>query len=492
MSSGLHRQGYIKQQPEVKESDARVTFKANPTQHAFIIARNDADLFSCRMGEGKSAALCWAVFHHTRHNPGARWAVIRDTWENCRDTTQKEFFDWFKPGLFGRYHAASKTFTWMIDGVEGEVSFMGMDDPKDAAKLQSRALAGFAMDEPAPAAESGGIAEEIFDVAMTRLRQPRMNWYAAKLAENNPDESHWTYRRFVDPGSPGMKLWQTAQPENLDNLPRGYYEKMRERYTHRPDLWRRFGEGRFGFQQIGQSVTPEWNDELHLSDGLEPICDVPLRLGWDFGLTPTCLITQVSPLGCWHVLEAIVGEEIGAYELIRDVVGPRLSDAYKGFDWEHTGDPMGSQREQSSSEQSAVKVIQRSLGGAWRPGPVPIRERIEPLRGVLARVREGRGILQVDRYRAKAVWYALRGGWHYHVPRSGVTTTVPRKDLHSHPGDAMGYLAARLFPLGRLKVREEVARPVRSARYWRSGGLGIETPYHEAIPHGHRLGDPIH
>jgi len=82
----------------------------------------------------------------------------------------------------------------------GEVVFIGMDVEADATKLQSRELAGFCIDEPAPAALQGGVSEFIFDTAMTRLRQKGMKWYGAKLAENNPDEGHWTHRRFVEPG----------------------------------------------------------------------------------------------------------------------------------------------------------------------------------------------------------------------------------------------------------------------------------------------------
>ena len=59
----------------------KVTFNPNPFQKRFIESRAKADLFSSRMGEGKSTGLAWAALYHTRHNPGARWALIRDTWE---------------------------------------------------------------------------------------------------------------------------------------------------------------------------------------------------------------------------------------------------------------------------------------------------------------------------------------------------------------------------------------------------------------------------
>lgn len=463
-----------------------IQFRANPTQKSFIESQARADLFACRMGEGKSAALAWAIWYHTKHNPGAKWAVIRDTWENLRETTQAEFFKWFPPGIFGEYKTSTKKFEWdPASGLTGEVQFLGMDDPADAAKLQSRDLGGIAMDEPAPAAESGGIDELIFDIGISRLRQPGMNWYAVKLAENNPDETHWTYRRFVDPGTPGFQWWQTENPENLGNLPEGYYEKIAETWAHRPDLKRRFLEGKFGFQQIGKAVTPEWDISLHLQSGLEPVPGVELALGWDGGLNPTCVITQVTPLGYWLILEAHVGDNIGMYELIEDVIKPRLAQRYQGFDWRHIGDPTLGNREQSSSMNSAARVITRELGGPFIEGPITEAERLEPLRAVMRKVNGGTGLIQVDKEWAKPVWHALRGGWHYHIDREGNVGNIV-KDMHSHPGDATSYLASYLFPLGRLK-KKEVTGDVQRARYFgrrsRSGGsLGFESPGAQVPP----------
>lgn len=466
-----------------------IEFIANPIQHRFITSRAEADLFASRMGEGKSAALCWAAYHHVAENPGAVQAFIRDTWENLRDTTQREFFSWFPPGVMGEYVSSRKTFYWKIGDLRGEVMFIGMDDPKDASKLQSRALGAFFMDEPAPAADSGGIAELIFDTAMTRLRQRKINWYAAKLAENNPDESHWTYRKFVDPGTPGYVCWQTQDPENLANLPKDYYERMRRQWAGRPDLVRRFADGKFGFQRIGQAVTPGWSDELHLADELQVIKGRELLLLWDFGLTPVCVITQVAPSGHWNILEVCYDEEqpLGAYDLIQQIVKPVLSERYEECPWNHTGDPAGQKRSEVRIDQTPVSAIQRELGGRWRPGPSSIPERVNPLRWALAQVRNGTGMVRVDRQRARAVHHALRGGWHFHVARGGVVSTEPVKN---HPdsdiGDAVGYGSALLFPKGALRPRkrtEDGDMPVSPGYFGRVGGgpsrsrpLGLERP----------------
>ena len=444
-----------------------IKFVANPTQQAFITSKAEADLMACRMGEGKSTALCWSVFYHTQQNPGARWAIIRDSWENLRDTTLKEFLRWFPDGIAGRFVKSTKTWTWTCHGMSGEVMFMGMDIESDAAKLQSRELAGFCIDEPAPAAFAGGVSEFIFDAAMTRLRQPNMKWYGAKLAENNPDEGHWTHRRFVEPGykgfpsiqlppmqTPGFQFFQTQRAENLKNLPDGYYETMSKRYDEagRPDLKARFADGSFGFQQPGEPVTPEFNRNIHVKHSLA-VLDSPIMLCWDFGLNPTCVITQISPMTNWLMHEAYVGEGIGTLELIQDVVKGRIEERFKGLPISHYGDPQGKQRDQSSSEQTAVRVIKHELGGRWYPGPKEWPERRDAIRRCLGLLRNGTGLIQIDEQRAKAVWHALRGGWHYQKHNNGMISQLPRKDINSHPGDAVSYAAAVLFPAGEHKTR---------------------------------------
>lgn len=446
----------------------KTNFNPNPLQKNFIESQAKADLFSSRMGEGKSTALAWAAYYHTRHNPGAAWLIIRDTFENMQQTTMKTFFQWFPPGVFGTYHAQKKEFTWASGVAEGTVGFTGMDDAADASKLMSRELAGIAIDEPAPAVSSGGIDELVFDLGMSRLRQSGMKWYSMKLAENNPDETHWSFRKFVQPGTDGYNIWQPATPENSFNLPPDYYQTLRKTFAHRPDLIRRFVDGDFGFQQIGKSVCPQWNDKIHLANGLNPIPRFETFLFWDFGHNPSCVIVQKTPMGTLMILDAVVGDGIGVEELIEQAVKPLLADRYLKCSFKHIGDPAGNTREQGSILRSAVRSIKARLGGTWQNGPVRFEERVEPLRALLTRIQGGKGQLLVDRERAAAIWHALRGGWHFHVARNGVVSGEAVKNIHSHPADALSYGVARLFPMGRLRGAggQSSFQEVREASYF--------------------------
>jgi len=466
----------------VEEAGAKTTeFIANPTQKRFIESRHEADMFSSRKGEGKSAALAWAIFSHTRYNAGANWLMIRDTFENLKRTTMEEFFAWFPDGIYGHYVAGDKCFHWntAATGLKGKVYFLGVDDDGDASKIASMPLAGIAIDEPSPAAgSSSGVSEFIFDTAMSQLRQPGMNWYACKIAQNNPDESHWTYRRFVEPGykgdksidllpqqERGFKEYQTKTPENLRNLPPGYYETMQNRWAHRPDLIKRFVKGEYGYQQIGVAVTPAWDDNLHLASGLRPHKGVALALLWDGGSNPTCIVTQVTPAGFWLFLESFSESGMGTFQLIEDVVAPALASRYSRCTWRHIGDPNLRSPEQSDSRQSSVKVIKEHLGGVFTPGKDRVEDGVNPLNYILSRVINGVGVVQVDRDKCRHVWYALRGGWHYHKHRNGTLGEIV-KDQHSHPGDCCRYGASILFPQGALQKRKKSSNITEPGSYF--------------------------
>ena len=173
------------------------------------------------------------------------------------------------------------------------------------------------------------------------------------------------------------------------------------------------------------------------------------------------------------------------YELIRDVVRPRLLERYPWIKTiqrsvDSTGDPNLDMREQSRSRtadgrrNSAVTVILKEVGGSWTKGPVDEASRVEPLREVLRKTRDGRGLVVVDRDNAEPVWFALRGGWHYRISRTGVVGSIV-KDEHSHPGDCMGYGAARWFPQGKLATRGKTVE-ARVGGYY-NAAPGVRKPF---------------
>ena len=238
-------------------------------------------------------------------------------------------------------------------------------------------------------------------------------------------------------------------------------------------------------------MTPEFSDRVHLAHGLTAFPGRQLIMLWDFGLNPTCLITQISPLGHWNFIHGFVGDGIGCEELIEAEVRPTCNRlGYSDLEVLHVGDPAGKAREQSSSKRSAVKSIKSMLGGKWKDGPVLWPERIEPAKAVLNKMVGGVGLVQIDADKCEVLYLALRGGWHHHKARTGVISEQPVKDQHSHPGDAFSYGAAALYPVSGRKKQDITSEPMIYRPWGRrivSVGLGFEKPYLKMPKHGQKL-----
>ena len=104
------------------------------------------------------------------------------------------------------------------------------------------------------------------------------------LDSNPPDTEHWLYERFVRQPLANHKIVLQPPYENEHNLPKGYYEKMRERYRDAPDLIRRYIEGKWGAVYMGKAVYPEFDSRIHVSTSpLKMIPGLPMFNGLDFG-----------------------------------------------------------------------------------------------------------------------------------------------------------------------------------------------------------------
>lgn len=447
----------------------KIQFRAGPTQRRFIEDDSRAALFSSRAGEGKSAGLCWAAWHFFRkyRHCEPTGIIARNTLVNLRATTLQEFFKWFPPGVMGEWKQSEMLWTWIPEksGAAGQIRFMGFDDEKSTQKALSMPIDFGGLDEAAPATDVGGITELVFDMLLTRARNPKVDKPTIKIAVNNTSEDHWLYRRFVEPGQKEFKLFQTGEmPENLAHLRKGYYEDMARDLAHRPDLRRRYIEGKWGFQQVGVAVTPEWSDDVHLTSGLEPVRGLPLLLSWDFGGNPTVVVSQVTQ-NAWNVLMCLTDDRTGTYQLIEQLE-PVLKTRFDRFLLKHTGDPTGRTPDPGDYRRSPVRYIKALLGGSWADGPVKLEYRIDPLRRVLTRQNGGIGTVRVDKDHARAIWFALRGGWHYPKSSVGVVGREPVKDKHSHPADCMGYEAARSYGDSKFsKPKKKVKVAQASMRY---------------------------
>lgn len=437
------------QPPDEKVLSTNLTL--TPTQTAFLLSEAETSVFMGSRGEGKTTGGVVAMLSHAQRQPQEAWpivwAVVRDTWVYLRDTTIATVKRMLPPNV-----ASFWSYQDRVCDVPPslKILFFGMDQPSDANRFQSLELGGLWIEEPAPAADiATGLPAEVYGVGVTSLRQLEPAIKAGKAARhrcqitlNPPDEDHWVMRLQDDPSV----MFFNAPPGEVTSEEYRSRNRAALLAAGRQDLVARLVEGKVGQVLVGLSVSPEFSETLHVADALPVLGGVDSFRWWDFGLNPTCIWVQMTPLGGLHVLDVRVGQNMGLEQFLEREVLPLQAQRYPGVRFLDTGDPAGFQREQANSEVSCAILLRQRIGATLRPGPIEWSARRDAVKSSLTRLVGGRPFVQMDRVRCRPLIRALRGGWRYATDGSGrVLNPHPVKDMHSHPGDAFGYGVALLM-----------------------------------------------
>jgi hypothetical protein len=129
------------------------------------------------------------------------------------------------------------------------------------------------------------------------------------LAACNPDgPSHWVYKRFFeDPYDDDGKwnkdyaVYHVKIEDNIDNLPKGYYDRIQEAVKSDPIEEARMVRGEWIDRPAGNAIFgPYFNKELHVrgdaKTGILPNKDFPITIGWDPGsVNNACIFMQALP-----------------------------------------------------------------------------------------------------------------------------------------------------------------------------------------------------
>ncbi|WP_338030241.1 hypothetical protein [Gluconacetobacter tumulicola] len=428
-------------------------------------------------GSGKSSGCVWEiVLRGLRQAPGAdgvrrsRWAVIRNSYRQLEDTTIRTVHQWFPPVRFGRWKPSEHSYVidrMVAEGdekpAEIEFLFRALDRPDQVGNLLSLELTGAWVNE------AREVPWAIIEAVQGRVgryparRDGGATWSGVIMDTNPPDaESDW-YRFFEekDHGEavaalaqviPGMNVERFArifrQPsgragmaENLDNLPPGYYQRLA---VGKSDEWNKvYIDGDYGFVMEGRPVFGEYNDGFHCQE-CRTVPALPVYRGWDFGLTPACVFTQMLPSGQWIVVDELVSDAMGI-ERFAEIVGRHSAQHFPDTRFVDIGDPAGMQKAQTD-ERTCFEIL-HARGIAIAPGMQTLAIRLESVRRPLRTLLDGAAPGFVLHPRCTTVRRALMGGYQYRrVQVSGERyTDRPEKNRWSHVMDALQYVATRLF-----------------------------------------------
>ena len=214
------------------------------------------------------------------------------------------------------------------------------------------------------------------------------------------------------------------------------------------DYIRVYVDGLYGYVKDGKAVYPEYNDGLHCAE-VEPVKGVTVKRGWDFGLTPACVFTQVTPEGRWLILDELCGDDVGI-STFADSVVQVSAERFSGFKFDDYGDPAGNQRSAMSADKDAKTCfdILRAKGIQVQAAEQNLTLRLESVRKPLNTLTGGKPQLQISP-RCELLRKGFMGRYQYRrVKVRGSAERYhdePEKDVYSHPHDALQYVATRVF-----------------------------------------------
>jgi hypothetical protein len=457
--------------------DIRYRYSAVPTIKRFSQSRTFIRGLMGPVGSGKSSGcVIELVRWGARQTPmtdgkrRARFAVIRNTYQQLNDTTIKTFHQWVPPHEFGTYMKSDHTY--LIDrfepDLEIEILFRALDRPEQVANLLSLELTGAWVNE----------AREV-PYAVIKALQGRVGRYPAVkdggcvdagivLDSNPPAEDSWWYELFEVNRPDTAEIFKqpsgiSPEAENKIYLPEGYYEKQMAGADE--DYIKVYVRGEYGFVRDGKPIYTNYNDSLHCLE-VEPIRGIPIKCGWDFGLTPACVFTQVTPKGDWLILDELCGDDIGIGSFA-DCVLEMRAQHFAGFAFEDYGDPAGDSRSSMTADKDEKTCydILRGKGIAIRPGEQNLTIRLESVRKPLATLREG-GKPQLQLHpRCEILRKGFQGRYQYkRLKIAGAAERYrdePDKNEYSHPHDALQYVATKIFG-DAVRGKQERAKRERS------------------------------
>jgi len=414
------------------------------------------------VGSGKSVGMCWEIFQRALAQAPSpvdgirrtRWAIVRNTYGELRDTTFRTWEQWFGDGNFGTFDKTEFIFRFRYNDVEADLLFRALDRPDDVKKLLSLEITGAWINEAreVPKAVLDGLTSRVG--RYPALQDGGCTWRGVMMDTNPPDDDHWWFKLaeedtpkgwefFRQPGGVHKSgdVWQ-ANPlaENIAHLDGGYDYYLRQ-LAGKTDAWiSTYLGGDYGVISSGKPVYNEYNDSLHASpEPLRPIFGQPLILGWDFGLTPAAVLIQQTPRGGINILREWCAEDMGITGFGENVVLPGLAE-FDEFDIISVGDPAGVQRA-PTDERSCFEAL-KGMGIPTRAAKTnAIGARREAVAVPLSKLIDGKPCVQID-----PSCHMLRKGFlgRYVYERVQVVgderyRDMPAKNRYSHPHDACQY-----------------------------------------------------
>ncbi len=438
------------------------------------LAHDDNSFVRLIMGPYGSGKSTWCINEIVRRacnmprwasgQRSSRWGIIRNTSGELQSTTLKTWLTWFA-GLGDMRKRQKPILTYehsFNDGagiVNLELIFLALDREEDLRKIKSLELTGCYINElsEVPQGALSHLKGRVNKRYPSRAFCPEDYWSGIIADSNPPDVDHWIYRDFetqqlesyrIFKQPPGLikdeKKWvQNPNCDNANNLAGDYYTKLAEGQTE--DFVKVFCLGEYGSVGFGKKVYPEFNSDLHAVESITAIQGTPIHLGFDFGLTPACVVVQLSPRGQLRVLRVYQAEDMGIRTFAKNIVLPSLQ---KDFPYNKIGisraDPSGIAGDDIMEELSCIGEL-NSLGIDTAPARTnDLEPRIGSVRYFFNTMIDGQPAVIISKEGASLLLKGFSKDYFYKRVNVGGEERykeVPHKNFASHCQDAFQYIA---------------------------------------------------
>jgi len=439
------------------------------------LAHDDSSFVRLIMGPYGSGKSTWCIHEIVRRTCAmpvwyngrrrARWAIVRNTSGELQSTTLQTWLTWF--GDLGDVHRRQKplltyehTFNDGNGVVELELIFLALDREEDLRKIKSLEVTGAYINElsEVPQGALSHFKGRVNHRYPSRAFCDQPYWSGIIADTNPPDVDHWLYKDFelkklesykIFKQPPGLlkndddKWYQNPICDNYVNLAHDYYTKLAEGQTE--DFIKVYCLGEYGSVGFGKKVYPEYNDDVHSVPRIAAIQGDPIHLGWDFGLTPACIVCQISPRGQLRILKEYTSEDMGIRTFAKNIVLPSLQI---DFPYNKIGksfaDPSGMAGDDIMEELSCIGEL-NSLGINTSPAITnELESRIGAVRYFMNTMIDGQPAYILSREGCPVLRRGKTKDYIYKRISVGGEERykeIPHKNFASHVADAEQYIA---------------------------------------------------
>lgn len=405
------------------------------------------------------------VWHNGRRR--SKWVIVRNTSGELQSTTLQTWLTWF--GDLGDIQKRQKplmtyehTFNDGNGIVELELVFIALDREDDVRKIKSLEATGCYINElsEVPQGALSHFKGRVNHRYPSRVFCDEPYWSGIIADTNPPADDHWIFKDFEEKQLESYKIFhqphgllkdadgnwiRNPDADNAVNLADDYYLKLAEGQTE--DFVKVFCLGEYGLVGFGKKVYPEYNDDTHSVDTIEAIQGDPIHLGWDFGLTPACVVVQLSPRGQFRVLKEYVADGMGIRTFAESIILPSLA---RDFPYckigESEADPSGIQRSQIMEELSCIGDL-NALGISTRGANTnDLAPRIGSVRYFLNTMIDGKPAFMLSRKGCPTLRRGFTRDYCYNriaVAGEERYRDKPEKNMSSHPHDGLQYVAMK-------------------------------------------------